>query len=156
MFVFYQSGNVEFLRLAPSDINLHRYKSHMLCDATRQHHVPNSPLLTISALRASYDRLSLAPPPFDATHFYRRVLCTTKGRNSFLLKSQSVDEPPTTSDCPTDDRLGPIFLTSSLSNQIPRWKATISRDQTSVFFPLIFSHVSFSYTSRRTRHFVGK
>ena len=35
-------------------------------------------------------------------------------------------------------------------------KATISRDQTSLFFSLTMSHVSFSYTSRRTRHFVGK
>ena len=54
MFAFYRSRNVEFSRLAPSDINLHQcilHKSHMLCDATRQRHVD------ISFPHVSHDRL---------------------------------------------------------------------------------------------------
>ena len=83
-------------------------------------------ILSFSAVRASYEHLGLTPPPIDATHFSRRdekkqtfgfrfksSHLHDKGRNSLPLPPQSVDEPPTTSDCPTDDRLGPTYLTSS-------------------------------------------
>ena len=53
------------------------------------------------------------------------------------------------------------FFSSDERTVIREWmkailKATISRDQTSMSFPLPLAQVSFPYTSRRTCHYVGK
>ena len=89
---------------------------------SRQH----AAILSFSAVWASYDRFGSTPPPIDATHFSRRYgkkqtfgfrfkssHLHDRGKNFLPLPPRSVYEPPTTSDCPTDDRLGPMYLTSS-------------------------------------------